>query len=385
MIRNEAPDYGHHYSPAEYEVTFERIGGMDEREVLLAEVLQQAGYRCGIFGKWDLGSLRRYLPQQRGFDRFYGFVNTGIDYFTHERYGIPSMYDGNEPTTADRGTYCTDFVSPRGRCDFWKRIGDRPFFLYLPFNAPHGASNLDPSIRGAAQATEEYLRLFPHLDDSFRLVERDGEMVKVPTAERRRREYLASIAAMDASIGAILDRLDEWELTDNTLVLFFSDNGGSGGADNGPLRGRKAQMYEGGLRVCGLARWPGVIPAGTTCDEFLTTLEVFPTLTALANGSVAENLILDGFNMLPVLQGDAESSRTEMFWQRRDHSACRVGNHKWIRIGERESLFDLSVDLGERDDLSTSHPDQLDDLRSRFAAWESEMQASDPRGPFRDY
>ncbi|MCA9079901.1 MAG: sulfatase-like hydrolase/transferase, partial [Planctomycetaceae bacterium] len=132
MIRNEAPDYDHRYKPADYEVTFERIGGMDEREILLPAFLQQAGYRCGIFGKWDLGSLRRYLPQQRGFDEFYGFVNTGIDYFTHERYGVPSMYDGNQPTQSDRGTYCTDLFRDHA-LKFIRDNREQPFFLYLPF------------------------------------------------------------------------------------------------------------------------------------------------------------------------------------------------------------------------------------------------------------
>ncbi|MDB4743388.1 sulfatase-like hydrolase/transferase, partial [Planctomicrobium sp.] len=107
MIRNEAPDYGYRYTPEEYAVTWERIGGMDLREVLLPQYLKEAGYQCAIYGKWDLGMSRRFLPQQRGFDDFYGLVNTGIDYFTHERYGVPSMFDGNNQTEADKGTYCT--------------------------------------------------------------------------------------------------------------------------------------------------------------------------------------------------------------------------------------------------------------------------------------
>ena len=107
MIRNEAPDHGYKYKPAEYAVTWERIGGMDTREILIPKMLNQAGYYSGIFGKWDLGVHRRYLPLQRGWDEFYGLVNTGIDYYTHERYGVPSMYRNNDPTTEDRGTYCT--------------------------------------------------------------------------------------------------------------------------------------------------------------------------------------------------------------------------------------------------------------------------------------
>ena len=147
MIRNEAPDYGKKYTAAEYAVTFERIGGMDTREVLLPAVLKQAGYASGIFGKWDLGLNRRFLPLARGFDEFYGFVNTGIDYYTHERYGVPSMYRNNQPTEEDKGTYCTDLFR-REAMRFLREHHNGPFFLYLPFNAPHSASNLDPEHPG---------------------------------------------------------------------------------------------------------------------------------------------------------------------------------------------------------------------------------------------
>ncbi len=117
MIRTEAPDYGHKYKPSEYEVTFERIGGMDVREQLLPALLKEAGYVSGIYGKWDLGVHRRFLPLARGFDDFYGFTNTGIDYFTHERYGVPSMYRNNQPTEKDKGTYCTYLFQARcGSC-----------------------------------------------------------------------------------------------------------------------------------------------------------------------------------------------------------------------------------------------------------------------------
>ena len=124
---------------------------MDRREILLPKVLATAGYVSGIYGKWDLGVHKRFLPLARGFDDFYGFVNTGIDYFTHERYGVASMYRNNGPTTEDKGTYCT-YLFQRESMRFLKQNQDKPFFLYLPFNAPHGASNLDPAIRTGAQA-----------------------------------------------------------------------------------------------------------------------------------------------------------------------------------------------------------------------------------------
>ena len=125
MIRNEAPDYGHKYKPEEYAVTWERIGGMETREVLLPRMLKQAGYYCGIFGKWDLGMSRRFLPLQRGWDEFYGLVNTGIDYYTHERYGVPSMYRGNERVKVEG--YATDLFR-REAIEFLNKNSRRPFF-----------------------------------------------------------------------------------------------------------------------------------------------------------------------------------------------------------------------------------------------------------------
>ncbi len=200
MIRNEAPDYGYKYPPAEYETTFERIGGMDRREILLPAVLKPAGYQSAIYGKWDLGSLQRFLPQQRGFDDFYGFVNTGIDYFTHERYGVPSMYAGNRPTEKDKGTYCTDLFRDHG-IEFIRANRERPFFLYLPFNAPHGASNLDPVIRSSAQGNPEFKAKFPHLKDDTQPGKKYGEEAIVASPSKRKLEYLAAVAAMDAAIG----------------------------------------------------------------------------------------------------------------------------------------------------------------------------------------
>ncbi|MFV0445700.1 MAG: sulfatase-like hydrolase/transferase [Planctomycetaceae bacterium] len=384
MIRNEAPDYGYKYAPARYSVTFERIGGMDTREILLPRMLESAGYRSAIFGKWDLGSLHRFLPTQRGFDEFYGFVNTGIDYFTHERYGVPSMYSGNKPTTADKGTYCTELFE-REACRFISANKDKPFLLYLPFNAPHGASNLDPKIRSAAQAPEEYKRMYPHLEDSYVPGKKYGEPGEVASPSKRRLEYLASITCMDAAIGHVLTLLDEYQLSDNTLVIFFSDNGGSGGSDNAPLRGHKSQMFEGGVRVCCLMRYPGHIRAGSLCNEFLTSLEIVPTLLKATGAQPPAGVQLDGHDLLPVVAGKSPSPRKEMFWQRQDQSAARVENWKWIRLGQKELLFDLQVDVGESNDLLKAQPAKAAELRNRFEEWEAEMAASEPREPFRDY
>lgn len=369
MYRNDTVDYGHQFSAAEYAVSPEMILGMDDREVLLPRTLKPAGYVSAIYGKWDLGQLRRFLPLARGFDDFYGFANTGIDYFTHERYGIASMRRGDGLTTADKGTYCTPLFE-REAVRFLQQHGDRPFFLFLPFNAPHVASSLDPQIRGHVQARPEDIARYPA-----------GKSEK----QRKRAEYLAAVTCMDDAIGRLLDLLDQRHLSENTLVIFFSDNGGGGPALNNPLRGKKGQVFEGGIRVPCIVRWPGHLPAGTVCKEFLSALEVFPTVLQATGAAPPPGVVLDGFDMLPVLAGKAPSPRTEMFWQRRQDKAARVGHWKWVETSQGQALFDLAADIGESHDLAAEKPDVLQRVRARFDAWRAAMEQSEPRGPFRDY
>jgi arylsulfatase A-like enzyme len=144
-------------------------------------------------------------------------------------------------------------------------------------------------------------------------------------------------------------------------------------------------MWEGGLRVPFLARWPGRIPAGSVCDGFLTALELFPTFLAAAGAEPPRGVVLDGFDMLPVLRGQTGSPRSGMFWERRRDRAARVGQFKWVDTEKGGGLFDLGADIGEQHDLAAERPDLLATLRARFAAWKAEMDAAEPRGPFRDY
>jgi len=364
MIRNDMVNYGHQYTEAEYALSPEMTLGMDLREVTIAEVLKKAGYANGVVGKWDGGRARRFLPLQRGFDFYYGFANTGIDYYTHERYGIASMFRGNDRTTADKGIYATDLFR-RESLRFVREHKDKPFFLYIPFNAPHSASNLQ---KDSYQVPEKWLKLYPDLDP-----------------KDKRTIYMAMVSCMDDAVGELLDTLRELRLEKDTLIMFFSDNGGSGGGDNKPLRGGKSSMFEGGIRVPFLARWPARLPAGKVCDEFLTSLEVFPTFCAAAGAKPPAGIVLDGHDMLPVLAGKVKSPRAEMFWQRRDDKAARVGNFKWVESAKLKGLYDLSTDIEERKDLSVEKPDVLARVKARFDAWRKEMDAAEPRGPFRDY
>ncbi len=388
MIRNEAPDYGHKYTPEQYAVSFERIGGMDLREVILPAFLKASNYRSGLFGKWDLGSLKRFLPTSRGFDAFYGFVNTGIDYYTHERYGVPSMFRDLNPTTQDKGIYCTYLFEREALRFLQHQPAEQPFFLYLPFNAPHNSSALAPEVRSSIQAPQRFKNLYPPVKVPTRDVQHKyAGPAKVASSEARRRDYRAAVTCMDHSIAQILTHLEERQILDQTIIIFLSDNGGGGGADNAPLRGRKAQTWEGGIRVPCLIRWPdGGVPAGVVNDAFLTSLEILPSLTAASGTSLPSTIKMDGFDWWPVIRGEKESPRKTMFWQRQDRLAARVDHWKWVDMeGKDGGLFDLRTDVAERHDLSEEHPEILAAIKTQFRRWLEEMEASEPRGPFRDY
>jgi arylsulfatase A-like enzyme len=371
MIRNDMVNYGHRYTPQEYAVSPEMTLGLDVREKTLGDLLRSAGYRCGVVGKWDMGQARRFLPLQRGFDFFYGHGNNGIDYYTHERYGIHSMFSGNERTRADQGIYATDLFR-REALRFLDQA-PQPWFLYLCFNAPHGASSFGPDpdrprARVGVQAPAQY-------------VARYAESGLPENLQR----YYAAVTCMDDAIGAILDHLQQRGQLDRTLVIFLSDNGGSGNGGNAPLRGGKGTLWEGGLRVPFLARWPGHIPPGSVRDDFLTTLELFPTLAAVAQAPLPQGVVLDGFNMLPVLAGTTSSHRGAMFWEYRGQKAARAGSWKWIDSDAARGLYDLSRDISEKHDLSAEQPEVAGRIAAQWAAWRAEMDAAEPRGPFRDY
>lgn len=376
MVRNDLVNYGHRFTPEEYAVSPEMTLGLDPREITLGNVLRQAGYRTGMVGKWDMGQARRYLPLQRGFDFFYGHGNNGIDYYTHDRYGVPSMFSGNTRTEADKGVYATDLFQ-REALGFLRQRAGRPWFLYLAFNAPHSASSFAPDDDKTSSGKKRGV--------GVQAPEEDVAPYRALGIADPLSRYFAGVTRMDSAIGEVLSHLRQTGELKNTLVLFLSDNGGSGNGGNAPLRGQKGTMWEGGLRVPLVVSWPGRLPAGKVTDEFLTGLEVLPTLINAAGGAPPENVKLDGFDLLPVLRGEKPSPRTEMFWQRRGDKAARVGSWKWVESSAGGGLFDLVADLGEQQDLSVSKADVLAHVKGRFSVWRSAMDAAEPRGPFRDY
>lgn len=375
MVRNDMVNFGHLYSPEEYAVSPEMTLGLDVREVTIGDMLQKAGYATGCVGKWDMGQAKRYLPLQRGFDFFYGHGNNGIDYYTHERYGVPSLFRGNGRTEEDKGEYVTDVFRREALRFVNGQAGKKPFFLYLAFNAPHGASSFgqgteegQKKVAEGVQAPEKYVAL-------YRGKVKDEKLAR----------YCGALTCMDEAIGAVMEAVEKSGQKDNTIFLFLSDNGGSGNGGNAPLKGSKGMMTEGGLRVPFIATWPGKLPAGKVTDEFLTSLEFVPTLLAATGAKAPEGVKLDGFDMLPVLRGEAKSSRGEMFWQRRGDKAARFENWKWVDSPKGAGLYDLGTDVAEKHDLSADKPEVAKMMSERFARWRAEMDASEPRGPFRDY
>ena len=364
MIRNEMVNYKHRYTPEEYAYSPEMTLGLDEREITVGNLMRSAGYVTAAVGKWDSGRARRFLPTQRGFDYFYGYATTGIDYWTHERYGVPSMYRNNQ-LVKEEGF--SEEIFTREALRFIRENHARRFFLYLPYHAPAGSANLE---RSGIKPPDKYLAKYPQRN-----------------RENGRTEYLAAITCMDDGVGQIFALLRELKVDANTLVIFFPDNGAGGTGDHTPLRISGSQIdrvSEGGIRTSFIARWPGVIPAGTTTNAFISSLDIFPTLAAVSGAEVPPYLRLDGGNILPVLQGQP-STRREMFWHSRRSQAARVDNYKWVQLPEHSGLFDLTRDIGETSDLSKEKPDVLAQVKSRWLEWRREMDQAEPRGPFRDY
>lgn len=379
LVRNDMVNYGHIYTEEEYATSPEMTLGLDPREVTIGDVLKRVGYRTGVVGKWDMGQAKRFLPLQRGFDFFYGIGNNGIDYYTHERYGIPSMFRGNERTEQDKGTYATDLFR-REAMEFIDKPSQSPWFLYLAFNAPHAASSYSADSPSkptkssnrpegvGVQAPEQWVRPY-----------------RGKVASEKLARYYAAVTCMDAAIGEILGLIEKRGETTNTFVIFLSDNGGSGNGGNAPLKAGKGTMFEGGLRVPFIASLPGRLPQGKTTDEFLSTLELFPTIVGLGGAQLPGDLELDGFNMLPILAGAAPSPRKEMFWMWRGMKAARVGRWKWIESPRGGGLFNLIDNPGESADLSATFAERAADLKGRFAEWRKQMETAPPRGPFRNY
>lgn len=321
---------GHDSNPPE-----RKDPGLDLAETTLAQRMKDAGYFTGMVGKWHLGQDKEHFPLSRGFDEFFGLLPHGIG-----SADAPVYRQWEEVTTpADHtlafGTEAVKFID---------RHHAKPFFLYLPFTAVHS-----PHI-----APERYTEKFAHIADA------------------PRRKYLAMIKLLDDQVGDVLGKLREHKLEENTLVFFFSDNGGPTGraVSNGALRGGKWTVWEGGIRVPFFVQWKGHIPPGRVLDVPVIQLDVFPTALAAAGVDSKSDWHLDGVNLLPLLEGKTQSlSRDALYWRFGVQFAVRQGDWKLVKpsLKDEPKLINLVVDPGEEKDLSAS---QLEKVRALTALWE---------------
>ncbi|QDU41404.1 Arylsulfatase [Maioricimonas rarisocia] len=337
-------------------------------KVTIAEALKQAGYVTGMFGKWHLGNGKEYHPSQRGFDE--AIVSNG------RHFKFRTIPPTRKPADDE---YLADFLTDRA-VDFIDRHSDEPFFLYLPHFAVHVPLHAKPDLISRYRA-------------------------KAGVGGHNDPVYAAMIHSVDESVGRVTDALERHGLSDNTLLIFTSDNGGVGGyrvpgtdqrkgtTDNTPLRGGKGMLYEGGVRVPFIARWPGAIPSGSKSDAPVAHVDLYPTFVELAGGTLPEDYTLDGTSAVDVLKqpsaaherppiywhfpGYLESYIEEDVWRTTPVSVIRDGNFKLLEFFEddRLELYDLSKDIEEKHDLSTELPEKTRALHEKLEAWRDETGA----------
>ena len=339
---------------------------LDERT--LPQALKDASYTTHISGKWHLGHFQReYLPTRRGFDTQYGHYNGALNYLTHDRDGGHDWHR-NDQECRDEG-YATTLLGSEAVRVIEQAQPGKPFFLYLPFNAPHAP----------LQAPAGYLKRYAHLTD------------------KKRQVYASMVECLDDQVGRVVAALEQRGLTDNTLILFSSDNGGLpgvGGAANGKLRGQKGTLNEGGTRVCAFANWPGHIKPGTVVTEPLHIVDWFPTLVNLAGGSLQQQHPLDGRDLWPVITAGKPSPHEDILINAMPNSgAIRMGGWELVvnghitandlenatapKAGAKKDadsvveLFNLTEDPYEQNNLAAQNPERVRQLRARLEAYQA--------------
>lgn len=346
--------------------------GIQAGETTIAEVLRDAGYDTALIGKWHLGhGDEKFLPVNHGFEKFIGHTGGCIDFFTMTYGIIPDWYHQTEHVPENG--YATDLITEEAVQYLRAREsegGDQPFFLYLAYNAPHFGKGWSPKDRAPVNIMQA----------------KAAELKRVEQFEDKvRREFAAMVVSLDDGVGKVLSALEANGQEKDTLVIFLTDHGGDPvyGGSNLPLRGDKATLFEGGIRVPCLMRWPGgKIRPGTVNDTPAWSLDLFPTLCALA-GVDASAHSPEGIDISSRILGNANSegdARGEFFWELGAHAeldrsgwtALRRGKWKLVQSPkEGEMLFDLSADPNETADLSGSHPEiflEMQESRDRWAA-----------------
>ena len=342
-------------------------------EITIAEVLRAAGYRTGLFGKWHIGDTYPMRPQDQGFEEVLIHKSGGIDQGPDKpsSYFDPRLWRNGEPVKTSG--YCTD-VFFDAALEFMARADDRPFFVYLPTNAPHTPLDV------AGEYYKPYLRMG----------------LKESTA----RVY-GMVQNIDDNFGRLLGRLESLGMRDNTLVIFMTDNGPQQVRYNGGLRGRKSQTYEGGIRVPFIVQWPHRIEAGKQIDRIAAHIDLFPTLAALGGAATPPSPPRDGMSLLPLWLGQPAPARLRdrrLFFQchrgldPKRYQNCAVVTQRYKMVGyggafndedlqtstvnPKLELFDLIADPGERHDLASERPNVLADLRTAYDVWFANVRGS---------
>jgi arylsulfatase A-like enzyme len=346
--------FGHENNPA-YDPA-DAVAGLPLTEKLLPQFLQEAGYRTGWIGKWHLGATPAHTPWARGFQQTYGFIGGGHSFSgwaidVKKEYNVPLTRDGQ--ATTEVPAHLTEAFGKEAVA-FIRRNAGAPWMLYLAFNAPHT----------------------PHMPTAER--EKQFADVKDPV----RRKCLAQISLMDDAVGAITKALADSGQAQDTLIFFFTDNGGtppSLGADNTPLRGYKGYVYEGGVRVPFVISWPARLKAGSTYDRPVSSLDVTATALALAGVAFPTERRLDGVNLIPFLRGETQTApHANLFWRTGGGQSYAVRSGDWKLVRNRkqpDELYDLSTDIGEAKDLASARPEVVAKLAAELAAWDKELVA----------
>lgn len=341
--------FGHEFNPgpaagAEF--------GLPLSQTTIAKRLKDVGYVTGMVGKWHLGNQEKFRPLSRGFDEFFGFLGGAHQYFPQNGSsgtGNNAIMRGNK--AIEEKDYLTDAFR-REAVAFIEKHKAEPFFLYLPFNAVHAP----------LQAPRKYLDRFAEIK------------------EEKRRTWAAMLSAMDDAVGAVLKTLRDNGLEENTLVIFFSDNGGptqSTTSGNGPLRGYKGQVLEGGVRVAYMMQWKGTIPSGTVDDRPVIQLDVAPTLLAAAGGK-APSEAFDGVDLMPYIKtaGDSKGApHKALCWRFGEQDAIRKGDWKLLDVGAGSELYNLADDIGEKTNLAAKNPEKVKELEAELEVWKMGLAA----------
>jgi arylsulfatase A-like enzyme len=326
--------------------------GLPAGTATIGSRLRAAGYETALIGKWHLGWSEEFRPNRHGYDEFFGSLSGALDYFTYVApdagEALPDLWENERRATADG--YLTDVFTDRA-VEFVSRRREQPFYLSLHYTAPHSP------WEGPADATTA-----DHADHGL------GPMINGGSLDT----YAKMMVSMDEGIGRVLAALRRARLERDTLVIFTSDNGGERYSFNWPFSFQKGSLYEGGIRVPAIVRWPGVVPAGAVTDQAAITMDWTATMLAAA-GAPLDSAPLDGESLLPVLTGERAVYDRELFWRTRQLAAARVGRWKYVEQNGEERLFDLSVDVGEKTDLKSRETAAFAATKARYSAWAAQM------------